>query len=125
MPTLTILPDVAQAEEVQRSFERARRKIKEHISAKDFRRLEQMSSFDHLVKEGNRISNELRTKSTSSSASKVGNLALGIEPYARILEGFCKLSFMGGDLIWGIVSFLLVVCNQPSCISLDSSQIDH
>lgn len=100
-----------QAGKTQRAFERARRNIMEQMSAKDFRRLEQMSSLDHLVREGQRIGNELNTKSASSLASKVGNLALGIEPYALIMEGLCNLSPMGGGLIWGAVSYLLAVCS--------------
>ncbi|KAF8062294.1 hypothetical protein FPV67DRAFT_1421882 [Lyophyllum atratum] len=95
---------------VQNAFERARKTYIELLTAKERTRIETPTSLSDLLLQADSISTTFkqhRQRKTTQFLHGFHDVSLKLKPFERLVEGVCKSSPAGGELIWGSVSFVL------------------
>ncbi|KAG6915251.1 hypothetical protein DXG01_012466 [Tephrocybe rancida] len=95
---------------VNNAYQRAMAWYMQHLNAEESNRLRLPTTLSELVRQAQAMENVLSTehqKGRTSVSRAIGEKAILLEPFEKLVEGLCKTSPAAGELIWGSVSFIL------------------
>ncbi|KAG6852837.1 hypothetical protein C0991_008676 [Blastosporella zonata] len=93
---------------VQCAFDRAIATFTHHLTAEECRRIKLPTSLPNLVSRAQDMADGLGgSRKKHSTDLSLGEKAIQLESFERLVEGLCKASPVMGDLIWSSVSFIL------------------
>ncbi|KAG6914859.1 hypothetical protein DXG01_014919, partial [Tephrocybe rancida] len=98
---------------VDNAYKRAIASYTQHLNAEECNRLQLPTMLSELVSQAQDMGDVLgkdRQKGRASFSRAIGEKAILLEPFEKLVEGLCKTSPAAGELIWGSVSFILQVC---------------
>jgi hypothetical protein len=91
----------------ENAFQQALKTYKEQLTEKELARIETPTSLDDLVEVGKTLGTGNQKALRLLQAFEAARIHL--EPFQGLLQGVCKLSPKGGDLLWASVSFVFEV----------------
>ena len=100
------------------AFQQALKTYKEQLTEKELARIEIPTSLDDLAKAGKTLGSGNQKALRLLEAFEAARVHLA--PLQGLLQGVCKLSPKGGDLIWASVNFVFDVCGSTGYPSQDS-----
>ncbi|KAG6914858.1 hypothetical protein DXG01_014918 [Tephrocybe rancida] len=95
---------------VDNAYNRAIASYTQHLSTGECNRLRLPTTLSELVSQAQAMGDILGKKGQKGQASfsrAIGEKAILLEPFEKLVEGLCKTSPAAGELIWGSVSFIL------------------
>ncbi|KAG6819025.1 hypothetical protein H0H93_016239 [Arthromyces matolae] len=92
------------------AIKRAEKLFVEHLTDEERLRISATPDLRTLLRETKELEDKLRTEGNDKFTSKLhrlGQKAIQLEPFEKLLEGGAKTSPKAGEMIWGSISFLL------------------
>jgi len=101
------------------AFTHAKEKYKERLTAKERARIETPISLDDLLSQAKAIGDALQQQNGFlHSLGGLSQASSNLKPFDQLLQGACKLSPSGGDLIWSSILFILEVRSLVSALKV-------